>query len=358
MQLPDWARDPRARKALAAVLAILAVLGITVTVADNDNNGVPNTVTVHVDSGDPGKAADKTVEVPKPVVQKAAETTDHENLRTPGPAVPQDQLDQAERKADQIRETTLPLPTGGATAGFAGCKTAFVRNQSSRNGVRPSLFVLHYTVSRNVPGWADVNAIVALFDNSARQASSNFVIDAEGHCAYIVPIENKAWTQAAGNPFSISVEVVAFGDEPAYLGPQGWAKLRSVFDQVRARTGIPARQGAVSGCAPARSGIVQHKDFGICGGGHVDITPFSLTGAVRRLTAAAAPSPLTATERKIVRGACHPKGTGHSEAYWDMRATRQINRLAYLAGKAHSWKPKHRGVRRKLLARARAGKCG
>jgi N-acetyl-anhydromuramyl-L-alanine amidase AmpD len=113
------------------------------------------------------------------------------------------------------------LPTAGASAGFQGCATRFVRNQSGRGGIRPQWQVWHYTVSHNVPGWADVNSVVALFDRASSQASSNFVIDAEGHCAYIVPIEAKAWTQAAGNPFSISYEIVDYGNEPAYMGVGG-----------------------------------------------------------------------------------------------------------------------------------------
>jgi N-acetyl-anhydromuramyl-L-alanine amidase AmpD len=64
--------------------------------------------------------------------------------------------------------------------------------------------VLHYTVSPNRVGWSDVNAVVAEFANPAFQASSNYVIDGEGHCAYIVRESDKAWTQAAANPFAIS----------------------------------------------------------------------------------------------------------------------------------------------------------
>jgi hypothetical protein len=140
------------------------------------------------------------------------------------------------------------------------------------------------------------------FANAGRKASSNFIIDTEGHCAYAVPIEGKAWTQAGGNPFAISYEIIAYGNESDYLGPAGWAKLRSVQRQVAARTGIPLRRGAVSGCVPTRSGIVEHRDGGLCWGGHVDITPFSIDRAVKKVVEPT--SRLTKRERLVVAKRC------------------------------------------------------
>jgi hypothetical protein len=99
-----------------------------------------------------------------------------------------------------------------------------------------------------VPGWADVNAIVNLFAHE--EASSNFVLDGEGHCAYIVPIEFKAWTQAGGNPFSVSVEVIDTGKESIYLAPAGLKQLRVIARWVNKQTGIPIRSAGSR--APAR----------------------------------------------------------------------------------------------------------
>lgn len=277
---------------LAAVVAILTSLTISLGVniiTTDDGNGTKTThyeFKVNEAKGD--SAPTKTLTVPQGVVKATATSTVDKDLRDETPPLAEQvapgELTAAQQEVARIKATQPPLPTAGASQGFVGCRTQFVRNQSSRHGTRPQLQVLHYTVSRNVLGWADVNAIVALFDRTASQASSNFVIDAEGNCAYIVPIEDKAWTQAAANPYSVSYEIVDYGTESVYLQPAGYAKLRSVMLQVAQRTGIPMRQGAVNGCVPSRTGIVQHKDFGYCGGGHFDITPFNKTSVIREVT--------------------------------------------------------------------------
>lgn len=275
----------RAGIALFAVVALAAIV-VALTTGGEDKDQGPAVVNVPVDGLDAGKADDRTITVPKAVIAQAAPRLE-DNLKSAPPGTPQATLDRAADAEKRIAATQAPLPTAGATAGFKGCRTSFVNNQSSRHGVRPQLQVAHFTVSPNRPGWSDVNAIVALFNRSSSQASSHFIIDAEGHCAYIVPIEAKSWTQAAGNPFSVSYEIVATGREATYLPAAGMAKLKSVVREVARRTGVPLRRGSVSGCAPSRKGIVQHKDFGVCGGGHVDITPFSIGRVVAQLVSGA-----------------------------------------------------------------------
>jgi hypothetical protein len=287
------------RPVVWGVVAAALIVGLVFAISPgNDNPGKPATLTVKVDGLDAGRAPDRTVKVPAAVVQQVAPTAE-DQLREPPAATPDAQLEDAAKAADEIRRTQEALPTAGATAGLQGCRTSFVRNQSSRRGVRPQWQVLHYTVSPNRPGWSDVNAIVALFNRTSSQASSNFVIDGEGHCAYIVPVEAKAWTQAAGNPFSVSYEIVATGKERVYLAPAGLAKLRAVSHEVARRTGIPLRRGSASGCAPGRSGFLQHADFGICGGGHVDVKPFNANAVIASL--AGGGKPVTATDRATCR---------------------------------------------------------
>jgi hypothetical protein len=276
-RVPLPQRWHRVLATLSAVLVAAAgVVTVTVDVVDTGTPGHPHaTVTVKVNQAPDDGHPTATITAPAQTVDNLADQATDLHNETPR-GMTSTQLNQVRAAADKIRKTQPPLPTAGASAGFAGCRTEFVRNQSSRGGVRPQWQVLHYTVSHNVPGWADVNAVVALFDRSSAQASSNFVIDAEGNCAYIVPIEAKAWTQAAGNPFSISYEVIDYGNESAYMGIAGYARLRSVMLQVKARTGIPMRLGSTNGnCAPGAPGIIQHADLGICGGGHHDINPFS-----------------------------------------------------------------------------------
>jgi hypothetical protein len=278
--------------AVTIAALVLGVAGFAVSLSvDTSNDGQGHTTKKYefkVNEAKGDGAATKQLTVPAPVVQKVVTQVADKGLRDETPPLAQQvapgELTAAQQEVARIKATQPPLPTAGASEGFIGCRTQFVRNQSSRNGTRPQLQVLHYTVSRNILGWADVNAIVALFDRTSAQASSNFVIDAEGNCAYIVPIEVKAWTQAAANPYSVSYEVVDYGNESVYMQPAGYAKLRSVMLQVATRTGIPMRAGIVNGCVPARTGIVQHKDFGYCGGGHFDITPFSKGNVIRKVT--------------------------------------------------------------------------
>lgn len=273
------------------VALLLGLVGVTVSVTNTTEptpgGGTQHKVTVTVDkSGAPGTQAQK-VTAPASVVN-AVKPNLEANLKDETPTgAPADQVLANHQLAEGVKAVVPPLPEAGATAGVPGCRTQFVGNQSSRNGVRPIWFVLHYTVSPNVPGWGDVNAIVALFDRSSSQASSTFVLDAEGHCAYIVPIERKAWTQAAGNSLSVSVEIIATGRETALCTGPCLTQLRVIQQTVSARTGIPPRAGSVY---PAVSGLVQHKDGGLAWGGHIDITPFSSRALISQVLAGAKPS--------------------------------------------------------------------
>lgn len=274
---------------LARVLAIIALVlggaGFVVSLSiQNDPETKSKTITFQVNEAKGDKADTKSVEVPATAVAdtKVSLESDLRNEAPPEAVIgAPDQITANEQTTDRVRDDLEPLPNAGASAGYAGCVTRFVGNQSSRNGVRPIWQVLHYTVSPNRPGWSDVWAVVYRFDVFSSQASSSFVIDAEGHCAYIVPIEAKPWTQAAGNSLSISYEIINSGSESQFMATAGYKKLRSVMRQVSKRAKIPMRAGSVY---PARSGIVQHKDGGLAWGGHVDITPFSSKQVIKVLT--------------------------------------------------------------------------
>jgi hypothetical protein len=331
---------------IAVVILIVIAGGVGGYTALNDDDGenAAATVKVAVDTLDGSPDKDKTIVVPKVAVEQAAaalsgdvpdaapldsDDADHTGLvdETPPSASRADLADNAEEQKKN-RATTEALPTAGASGGVPGCKTAFVRNQSSRRGVRPTVQVLHYTVSPNRRGWSDVNGIVAFFNRSSSQASSHFVIDAEGHCAYIVPIEAKAWTQAGGNPWAVSYEIIATGREPAYLGLAGFAKLRTVMTWVKGRTGIPLRAGRVSGCSPSRSGVVQHAHGGSCWGGHHDIGPFSFAAILTTVTRGV--KPLTASQRRACSLLNFHRKRAHQIGKWNpSRAARaaELKRL-------------------------------
>jgi hypothetical protein len=272
---------------LAAIVALVAGGFTLAAVIHSGSDGTSARVEISIPGATPSTqnttAPDVAVEVPRLAVRsaKASELGHHADLRseTP-PGVPRSQLEANRRQQEALAQTDqLPLVTPLAATTQRGCTTRLVANRSSRRGVRPRILVPHSTISRNVPGWGDVFAIDNLFDSPSFAASSNYVIDDEGHCSYIVPESEKAWTQAAANPFAISVEMIAM-DNPSIDGDYGrsagLAKIGLVFHDAAQRWGIPLQRGLVSNCTVVRPGIVQHKDLGACGGGHVDITPYSV----------------------------------------------------------------------------------
>lgn len=185
--------------------------------------------------------------------------------------------------ADSATEREAPPPRTGRVAPIAGCTTRLnTHNFSTRAGQPIRLLVAHYTVSRNVPGWADVNANADFLNRASTKASANAIIDAEGNCAYTVPIDLKAWTQAAANPYSVSIEFVAMGDEGRLTTAQVDRGGRFFADVAR-REHIPVRLGAVdASCRPTRSGVLDHAMLEACGGGHHDLRPLNGTHVPRR----------------------------------------------------------------------------
>lgn len=257
---------------VGAVLAALLLGGtLTVVATVSDPGGGQHTITIKVQ----GQNGQVTVTAPQAAVKQAqAGLADHTGSRSEDPAgVPQKLLDAGQAQQESLAATDqLPIVTPDAAPSQRGCVTRLVRNYSTRRGVRPRWAVMHYTVSPNRPGWSDVDAVVAWFDNPASQASSNFVIDGEGHCAYIVRTSDKAWTQAAANPLGWSIEFVALGTEPALTRPQLARAAQVIHDQNRVWQ-IPNQLGSVAGCSVARGGIIDHAMLGLCGGGHHDLQP-------------------------------------------------------------------------------------
>lgn len=267
-----------------AALATFAVAGCGG--GPTDTAKVPTTTTV--DSADADSIPDKTLTVPETAAAEvaASEAAGHADARDESPAgVPSAGLEAAkEQQRAFAKADTLPRLPPLATQRQAGCTTSLVRNYSSRNGVAPRIIVVHYTVSSNRAGWGDVNANVSWFNSSAAQASSNYIIDREGHCAYIVPESLKAWAQATFNPVAISIEVINSGREGSLTSGAGTTKLKQVIRDAAKRWGIPLRLGATSGCTVTRTGVVDHYMLGACGGGHTDVHPYD----VRRFIPSAA----------------------------------------------------------------------
>jgi hypothetical protein len=276
MQLRKSARRWWHVHALAVVIGLLAGALLAGAFATHRHE-------LAVKVGGPHGTKVATITVSSSAAASASEgLADHQGARDETPAgAPRSVIEAAREQQDTLAaDDQLPIVTPLAAPEQRGCVTHLVVNYSSRRGVRPRLFVLHYTVSPNRPGWDDVNAVVGEFNTPAFQASSNYVIDNEGHCAYIVRESDKAWTQAAMNPVSLSVEVINTGRESTYAGTVGLAKVALVVSDALKRWAIPVQLGAVSNGVVTRAGIVDHGMLGVAGGGHHDIAPFSVQAVI------------------------------------------------------------------------------
>jgi N-acetyl-anhydromuramyl-L-alanine amidase AmpD len=144
--------------------------------------------------------------------------------------------------------------------------------QSSRNGVRPSLIVVHATESSQAPGSGDLAAIASWFSNPAAQVSAHVCTDADGHSARFVADERKAWHCAGYNSVALGIEQIGHAadarwDADEYRETARWIARWSL------RWVIPIRKGAVSDGHVLRSGVCRHSDLGAIGGGHYDPGP-------------------------------------------------------------------------------------
>lgn len=162
------------------------------------------------------------------------------------------------RRDEQIRRA---IRTGRPRESFV----VNVRNQSSRNGRKPSIIVLHTTEGQNLPGLADLKGLAAYFDRAAVQASSHVGVDAEGNSAQFVPDSRKAWTQAAANPGALSVEQIGFASQNAFAHLQ-LLKTAQYIAYWSETWGIPI-------VSSTTHGVCQHAQLGLAGGGHVDCGP-------------------------------------------------------------------------------------
>jgi hypothetical protein len=270
----------RATMAAALVCAAIAAAGCGGNDAGSTSTG--QTVTL----GGPGKK----VIVLDPLAQRSVTSQEKEDAAGADQAAHSDlhaepplpagtaEKNNAEKPYGQ---PTIPARVPLASVNTPGCRTMLVRNFSSRRGAPVLLFVFHYTVSRD-SGWSGVNANASWFNSPAAQASSNYIVDRRiGACALVVAESQKAWAQAAYNPWAISVEVTANGHEGSYF-PSGPGRQRIIALMHRAHHvwKIPYRYARVSGGRVLQTGFLEHKDLGAAGGGHFDASPYPITDLI------------------------------------------------------------------------------
>lgn len=272
------------RKTVSAIAAFLVALGTLLgTLVDSDET---TTITipaaaevvvqenVAVDSTGDGEP-DKVIELDdqaKDLVEEAVDAP--EDLDLAGDLRGDDNT--------PVAEDAGPL----ATRNFPGCQTRILPTNWSNRTAAVRAIGLHYTAGGNLTGLSDMNGLTSYASSSTAGVSWHFLIDAEGHCYYSVPLENKAWTIGNLNSQTVNIEVIGRGNEPTYpAAPGGARKLRQVVRRLGQIYEIPMRVGAVSNCTVTRPGVITHWQGGTCSGGHNDIRPYDLAKVVRAIAA-------------------------------------------------------------------------
>lgn len=274
--------SPRVRIAIVALIAAILGVGTGALVLDGDDRDVTQTTTtpavvpaaVAVDSTGDGEP-DKALELDRParaLVERAADAPEELDL---GGGL---------RGADPTPVAQLDAPL--ASPSWPGCSTRILPTNWSNRTASVRAIGLHYTASGNLPGLSDMNGLTAYASSSRAGVSWHFLIDAEGHCYYSVPVGKKAWTIGNLNSQTVNIEVIGRGNENAYpASSAGARKLASVVQRIGRLFNVPMRLGAVSNCRVTRSGIITHWMGGSCSGGHHDIKPYDIAAVVRRIAA-------------------------------------------------------------------------
>lgn len=342
-------RPSAARIVAAALAAVLASIAVVVTITDDDQDGRPDRIDVTiniptvatVDGPDRGLAPDTVVTADRDQV-KAIADSDSElragaDLRSTPSDVPHADARAGQKQADQVADADpLPPQAGlGAAESAPGCRTANVSNQSSREGTRPIGIGVHYPVARNIPGLADMNSLISWLDNPAAKVSYHRIYDWDANCALTVPETRKAWAIAGFNRLTVNYSMMGRGAaDGKFATVAGLRKMATDMARTAERWDIPIRHGRVSGCTIVVTGIIEHGDAGACGGGHVDITPWSIDAVIAQVKLEHARlygggrTPSTATERRRCGAlAYHRRKVRTGQGYWTTTRARRVRYL-------------------------------
>jgi hypothetical protein len=160
-----------------------------------------------------------------------------------------------------------------------------VVNQSDRREHIQHI-ILHDTEGGNVPKSArDLRGLGTFFDKPSVEASSTVGVDQDAHSARYVPSFRKAWAQMFYNSRSLSIEQIGFASED-WTSPAKRAQLDETARWIALWHhvwGVPIRRGAVrSNGQTTEEGVLQHRDLGVLGGGHTDVSKTYPMGHVLR----------------------------------------------------------------------------
>jgi N-acetyl-anhydromuramyl-L-alanine amidase AmpD len=136
---------------------------------------------------------------------------------------------------------------------------------SDRGGIRPSLVVVHRW------GGGSLQGVEHWFENPADKASAHLVYAGEvgpnaGRCVQMVKVADKAWTEAAFNPWGISIEsadAIWTGDDV-----DGFERLARIVAWLCHHYNISATWIQHPDLHQNPHGVCRHGDLGTLGGGH------------------------------------------------------------------------------------------
>jgi hypothetical protein len=283
---PAWLRVLRAWKVwVPALVAALAAFGLTVTVTDTNNDNVPEIVIKRTKPAVPvtvGVAGPKSEDAkPDTVITLDREAREVAQNATQTP----ERFDMA---GDLRGEDSTPVAQYNgplATPNWPGCSTRILPTNWSNRTDSVKGISLHYTAGANRPGLSDMNGLTGFASSPSAGVSWHFLIDAEGHCYYSVPVDKKSWTIGNLNSQLVNIEVIGVGNEPTYpASPAGAKKLGEVVRRIARVYHIPLRLGATDGhCRMTTTGIITHWQGGPCSGGHIDIKPYDVAKTVQAI---------------------------------------------------------------------------
>lgn len=289
--------SPRLKALFGVVLSLLVIVGVTVAVTDDPGTRtrtikvtvptptVPAVIAVDgadrdTKPDDPVRIGPNAAQVAQKVASNPAEYDMKPNVRG--------------KDSGPIAHYDGPL----ATPHWPGCETHFLTTNWSNRTAPVRALAEHYTAGLNLPGKADMNGLLAYASSPAAGVSWHFLIDAEGHCYYMVPVSKKAWTIGNLNSQTVNIETIGTGREAAFpASPAGQFKLYMVSRRILKVYGLPARLGAVSNCVVTVTGIITHWQGGPCSGGHDDIHPYSIEALAANIAAFSQSKPISKTAR-------------------------------------------------------------
>lgn len=274
---------------VAAAVTLLVAIGLIRLVTPEEPLPPPAPTTVVEAELGTGAGETVTVEAPASAVEALEEGAgelgaDEGGLRDDADA-PAKAKAQAKAQADRIAAGPDALPEGageGATENLpAGCRARYVQNQSDRGGTKPRVITVHYPVAANRPGRSDMDALAVWLNNPAAMVSYHRTYDWEGHCMANVPLARKAWAAVAFNRIGIHYSMMGRGRvDGKFAPPAALRKFAADIARTAKAYGIPIQRAKVSGGTVTRPGILAHGDLGAAGGGHVDITPWSIDAVI------------------------------------------------------------------------------